>query len=87
MGYYVTLGIGKTSSNQWISLLPRRKSCSGRTPFRLTMPSRGETFWLAARSARTAVAAALADWSSRALSRKKGARAARLYLHDQCGKS
>ena len=46
-----------------------------------------ETFWLAARSARTAVAAALAELVSEgAFSEEKALELARMYLHDNAAK-
>ena len=46
-----------------------------------------ETFWLAARSARTAIAAALAELVSEgAFSESKALELARMYLHDNAAK-
>jgi len=88
MGYYVYPSELKNILKQWISLYPERKSCSGRTPFRSTMPlAREETFWLAARSARTAVAAALAELVAEgAFTEEKAVELARQYLHDNAAK-
>ena len=57
-----------------------------RNPDRLGLPSE-ETFWLAQRSARTAIAEALAELVSEgAFTEEKALELARLYLHDNAAK-
>jgi len=83
MGYYVYPSELKNILKQWISLYPERIMFgSDAFPFGDAIGAE-ETFWLAARSARTAVAAALAELVSEgAFSEAKALQLARLYLHD-----
>src|SRR6202521_2756410 len=87
MGYYVYPSELKNILKQWISLYPERIMFgSDAFPFNDAVGAE-ETFWLAARSARTAVAAALAELVSEgAFSEEKALELARLYLHDNAAK-
>jgi uncharacterized protein len=87
MGYYVYPSELKNILKQWISLFPERMMFgSDAFPFGEAVGAE-ETFWLAARSARTAVAAALAELVSEgAFSEEKALELARLYLHDNAAK-
>jgi len=87
MGYYVYPSELKRILKQWISLFPDRMMFgSDAFPFNDAVGAE-ETFWLAARSARTAIAAALAELVSEgAFSDDKALELARMYLHDNAAK-
>lgn len=87
MGYYVYPSELKRILKQWISLFPDRIMFgSDAFPFNDAVGAE-ETFWLASRSARTAVAAALAELVSEgAFSEEKALELARMYLHDNAAK-
>ena len=87
MGYYVYPSELKRILKQWISLFPERMMFgSDAFPFSDAVGAE-ETFWLAARSARNAVAAALAELVSEgAFSEDKALDLARMYLHDNATK-
>jgi hypothetical protein len=87
MGYYVYPSELKNILKQWISLFPERIMFgSDAFPFGDAVGAE-ETFWLAARSARTAVAAALAELVSEgAFSEEKALELARMYLHDNAAR-
>jgi uncharacterized protein len=87
VGYYVYPSELKNILKQWISLFPERIMFgSDAFPFNDAVGAE-ETFWLAARSARTAVAAALAELVSEgAFSEEKALEWARMYLHDNAAK-
>ena len=83
VGYYVYPSELKNILKQWISLYPERMMFgSDAFPFNDAVGAE-ETFWLAARSARTAVAAALAELVAEgAFTEEKALELARMYLHD-----
>jgi hypothetical protein len=83
MGYYVYPSELKNILKQWISLYPERIMFgSDAFPFNDAVGAE-ETFWLASRSARTAIAAALAELVSEgAFNQQKALELARMYLHD-----
>jgi hypothetical protein len=83
MGYYVYPSELKNILKQWISLYPEKFMFgSDAFPFNDAVGAE-ETFWLAARSARTAVAQALAELvAENAITEKKALELAHLYLHD-----
>jgi hypothetical protein len=83
MGYYVYPSELKNILKQWISLYPERMMFgSDAFPFSDALGAE-ETFWLAARSARTAIAAALAELVAEgAFTEEKALELARMYLHD-----
>ena len=83
VGYYVYPSELKNILKQWISLFPERMMFgSDAFPFNDAVGAE-ETFWLAARSARTAVAAALAELVAEgAFTEAKALQLARMYLHD-----
>lgn len=87
MGYYVYPSELKRILKQWISLFPEKIMFgSDAFPFNDAVGAE-ETFWLASRSARTAVAAALAELVSEgAFNEEKALQLARLYLHDNAAK-
>ena len=87
MGYYVYPSELKNILKQWISLYPEKIMFgSDAFPFNDAVGAE-ETFWLAARSARTAIAAALAELVSEgAFTEEKALELARLYLHDNAAK-
>jgi uncharacterized protein len=87
MGYYVYPSELKNILKQWISLFPERIMFgSDAFPFGDAIGAE-ETFWLAARSARTAIAAALAELVSEgAFSEEKAVELARMYLHDNAAR-
>ena len=87
MGYYVYPSELKNILKQWISLYPEKIMFgSDAFPFNEAVGAE-ETFWLAARSARTAVAAALAELAGEgAVSEDRAIELARLYLHDNAAK-
>jgi hypothetical protein len=87
MGYYVYPSELKNILKQWISLFPDRMMFgSDAFPFGEAVGAE-ETFWLAVRSARTAIAAALAELVSEgAFTEEKALELARLYLHDNAAK-
>src|SRR5579883_3366537 len=87
MGYYVYPSELKNILKQWISLYPERMMFgSDAFPFNDAVGAE-ETFWLAARSARTAVAAALAELVAEgAFSEPRALELARMYLHDNAAK-
>jgi uncharacterized protein len=87
MAYYVYPSELKNILKQWISLFPGKIMFgSDAFPFNHAVGAE-ETFWLASRSARTAVAAALAELVSEgAFSEQKALELARMYLHDNAAK-
>src|SRR5712675_1814885 len=87
MGYYVYPSELKNILKQWISLYPERMMFgSDAFPFSDALGAE-ETFWLAARSARTAVAAALAELVAEgAFTEDKALELARMYLHDNAAR-
>jgi uncharacterized protein len=87
MGYYVYPSELKNILKQWISLYPEKiMFASDAFPFNDAVGAE-ETFWLAVRSARTAVAAALAELVSEgAFTEEKALELARLYLYDNAAK-
>ena len=87
MGYYVYPSELKNILKQWISLYPEKIMFgSDAFPFNDAVGAE-ETFWLAARSARTAVAAALAELVSEgAFNEEKALELAHMYLHDNAAK-
>jgi uncharacterized protein len=87
VGYYVYPSELKNMLKQWISLFPERMMFgSDAFPFNDAVGAE-ETFWLAARSARTAVAAALAELVAEgAFTEAKALELARMYLHDNAAK-
>jgi hypothetical protein len=87
MGYYVYPSELKNILKQWISLYPEKIMFgSDAFPFNDAVGAE-ETFWLAARSARTAVAAALAELvAENAVTEQKALELAHLYLHDNAAK-
>src|SRR5882762_3730165 len=87
MGYYIYPSELKNILKQWISLYPEKIMFgSDAFPFNNAVGAE-ETFWLAARSARAAVAAALAELVAEgAFNEEKAFELARLYLHDNAAK-
>ena len=87
MGYYVYASELKNILKQWISLFPEKIMFgSDAFPFNDAVGAE-ETFWLAVRSARTAVAAALAELVAEgAFTEEKALEMAHLYLHDNAAK-
>ena len=87
MGYYVYPSELKNILKQWISLFPEKIMFgSDAFPFNDAVGAE-ETFWLAARSARTAVAVALAELVAEgAFTEEKALEMAHLYLHDNAAK-
>jgi uncharacterized protein len=87
MGYYVYPSELKNILKQWISLFPDKIMFgSDAFPFNEAVGAE-ETFWLAARSARTGLAAALAELVSEgAFSEEKALELAHMYLHDNAAK-
>ncbi len=87
MGYYVYPSELKNILKQWISLYPERMMFgSDAFPFNDAVGAE-ETFWLAARSARTAIAAALAELIAEgAFTEEKALELARMYLHDNAAR-
>ncbi|HET9994054.1 MAG TPA: amidohydrolase family protein [Candidatus Acidoferrum sp.] len=87
MGYYVYPSELKNILKQWISLFPEKIMFgSDAFPFNDAVGAE-ETFWLAARSARTAVTAALAELVAEgAVTEGKALELARFYLHDNAAK-
>jgi|HubBroStandDraft_2_1064218.scaffolds.fasta_scaffold49832_2 hypothetical protein len=87
MGYYIYPSELKNILKQWISLFPDKIMFgSDAFPFNDAVGAE-ETFWLASRSARTAVAAALAELVSEgAFNEEKALELARMYLHDNAAK-
>lgn len=87
MGYYVYPSELKNILKQWVSLFPEKIMFgSDAFPFNEAVGAE-ETFWLAARSARTAVSAALAELVAEgAFTEEKALELARLYLHDNAAK-
>lgn len=87
VGYYVYPSELKNILKQWISLFPEKiMFASDAFPFNEAVGAE-ETFWLAARSARTAVAAALAELVAEgAVTEEKALELARLYLHDNAAR-
>ena len=83
MGYYVYPSELKNILKQWISLFPERMMFgSDAFPFGDAVGAE-ETFWLAVRSARTALAAALAELVSEgAFGEDTALELAHMYLHD-----
>jgi hypothetical protein len=83
VGYYVYPSELKNILKRWISLYPERIMFgSDAFPFNDAVGAE-ETFWLAARSARTAAAAALAELVAEgAFNEEKAVELARMYLHD-----
>jgi len=87
MGYYVYPSELKNILKQWISLYPERMMFgSDAFPFNDAVGAE-ETCWLATRSARTSVAAALAELVSEgAFTEPRALELAHLYLHDNAAK-
>ena len=87
MGYYVYPSELKNVLKQWISLFPEKiMFASDAFPFNDAVGAE-ETFWLAVRSARTAVAAALAELVAEgAFTEEKALGLAHLYLHDNAAR-
>jgi uncharacterized protein len=87
MGYYVYPSELKHILKQWISLYPERMMFgSDAFPFNEAVGAE-ETMWLAVRSARTAVAAALAELVAEgAFNEQKALELARMYLHDNAAR-
>jgi hypothetical protein len=87
MGYYVYPSELKNILKQWISLYPEKIMFgSDAFPFNDAVGAE-ETFWLAVRSARTAVAQALAELvAENAITEAKALELARMYLHDNAVK-
>src|SRR5258708_1378068 len=87
VGYYVYPSELKNILKQWISLYPERMMFgSDAFPFNDAVGAE-ETFWLAARSARSAVAAALAELVAEgAFTEEKAFELARMYLHDNAAR-
>jgi len=87
VGYYVYPSELKNILKQWISLYPERMMFgSDAFPFNDAVGAE-ETFWLAARSARTAIAAALAELVAEgAFTEEKALELARMYLHDNAAR-
>ena len=87
MGYYVYPSELKNILKQWISLFPEKiMFASDAFPFNDAVGAE-ETLWLAERSARTALAAALAELVAEgAFTEEKALELARLYLHDNATK-
>lgn len=87
MGYYVYPSELKNILKQWISLYPERMMFgSDAFPFNDAVGAE-ETFWLATRSARTAIAAALAELVSEgAFTEARALELAHMYLHDNAVK-
>src|ERR1700738_4893595 len=87
MGYYVYPSELKNILKQWISLYPERIMFgSDAFPFNDAVGAE-ETFWLAVRSARTAVAAALAELVAEgAFTEAKALELSRMYLHDNAAR-
>ncbi len=87
VAYYVYPSELKSILKQWISLYPEKIMFgSDAFPFNDAVGAE-ETFWLAARSARTAVAAALAELVAEgAFTEEKALDLARQYLHDNAAK-
>jgi hypothetical protein len=87
MGYYVYPSELKNILKQWISLYPERIMFgSDAFPFNDAVGAE-ETFWLAIRSARMAVAAALAELVAEgAFTEEKALELAHMYLHDNAAR-
>jgi len=87
MGYYVYPSELKNILKQWVSLFPERMMFgSDAFPFNDAVGAE-ETFWLAARAARTAVAAAIAELVAEgAFTEGKALELAHMYLHDNAAK-
>jgi hypothetical protein len=87
MGYYVYPSELKNILKQWISLYPEKIMFgSDAFPFNDAVGAE-ETFWLAVRSARTAVAEALAELvAENAITESKALEFAHMYLHDNAAK-
>src|ERR1700726_1622257 len=87
MGYYVYPSELKNILKQGISLYPEKIMFgSDAFPFNDAVGAE-ETFWLAARSARSAVAASLAELVAKgAFTEEKALELARMYLHDTAAK-
>jgi uncharacterized protein len=87
VGYYVYPSELKNILKQWISLYPERMMFgSDAFPFNEAVGAE-ETYWLAAHSARSAVAAALAELVAEgAFSEGKALELARMYLHDNAAR-
>jgi hypothetical protein len=87
VSYYVYPSELKNILKQWISLYPERMMFgSDAFPFNDAVGAE-ETLWLAARSARTAVAAALAELVAEgAFTEEKALELAHMYLHDNAAR-
>src|SRR3982074_1061451 len=83
MGYYIYPSELKNILKQWISLYPEKIMFgSDAFPFNDAVGAE-ETYWLAVRSGRTAVAAALAELVAEGVfTEQKAVELARMYLHD-----
>jgi hypothetical protein len=87
MGYYVYPSELKNILKQWVSLYPEKIMFgSDAFPFNDAVGAE-ETFWLAVRSARTAIAQALAELvAENAITETKALELAHMYLHDNAAK-
>lgn len=87
MGYYIYPSELKSILKQWLSLYPEKiLFASDAFPFNEAVGAE-ETYWLAVRSARTALAAALAEMVSEgALSEARALELAQFYLHDNAAR-
>ena len=87
VGYYVYPSELKNILKQWISLYPEKIMFgSDAFPFNDAVGAE-ETFWVAAHSARTAVARALSELiAENAITETKALELARMYLHDNASK-
>lgn len=87
VGYYVYPSELKNILKQWVSLYPERMMFgSDAFPFNEAVGAE-ETFWLAVRTARTAIAAALAELVAEgAFDEQKALELARMYLHDNAAR-
>jgi hypothetical protein len=87
VGYYVYPSELKNILKQWISLYPEKiMFASDAFPFNEAVGAE-ETYWLAVRSARTAVAAALAELVAEgAFGEAQALELAHLYLHDNAAR-
>lgn len=87
MGYYLYPSELKVILKRWISLYPEKIMFgSDAFPFNEAVGAE-ETFWLAVRSARMALAAALAEMvSASEISESQALEVARLYLHDNAAR-
>jgi predicted TIM-barrel fold metal-dependent hydrolase len=87
MGYYLYPDQLKTVLKQWLSLYPEKVMfASDAFPFDEAVGAE-ETYWLAVRTARTALAAALAELvAEEAVDEKQAMQLAHMYLHDNAAR-